>query len=423
MYNVFYQLDKEFIPAATLIIFCLTYAGIAVGHIWGLRLDRTGITLLGAIAMLAMGCISISHAVASVNVQSILLLFGLMVIAAQLHYAGFYHKVADRISQYLDKPALFLAILMITSGVLSAFLNNDVICFAFTPVVTCALLRKKLNPLPFLIALALSSNIGCALTLIGNAQDVLVGQIAHLGFGAYMLWVIVPVILSMATAYAIVYFLGKPHFHLKDNANIPEPPQDDTPFNTWRTIKGVGLICIIVVLFFTPLPRYLVALTGAGLLLCSHKLDSKKVLEKVDWQLLVLFIGLFVVVGAFHDSGLAAEGMKYLTSWGVNLQNPYVLALTTGGLSNLINNSATVMLMVKVVDLSSHVNGYILALSNTFAGNLFLIGSVANIIVVQGAAVFGVKISFGQFARYGVPTALASFAWLLLWVYLMTSVF
>jgi Na+/H+ antiporter NhaD/arsenite permease-like protein len=419
--NTFYQLDPEFIRSATLIIFCVTYAGIALGHIWGLKLDRTGIVLLGAIAMLAFGCVSLSHAVQAVNYPSILLLFSLMIIASQLHFAGFYHSVARKISEFLERPPFFLALLMLTSGILSAFLNNDVICFAFTPVVATALLRKRMNPLPFLIALALSSNIGCALTIIGNAQDVLVGQIAHLSFGGYILWVAVPVTLSMVTAYCIVYFLGRKHFYLPENSDIPTPPEDDTPFNTWRAIKGVGITCIIVILFFTPLPRYLVALSAAGILLCSHRLESKKVLSGVDWQLLVLFIGLFVVVGAFHDSGLAIEGVDWLKKSGVNLQNPYVLALTTGALSNLINNSAAVMLLIKVVDMSDPLHGYVLALSNTFAGNLFLIGSVANIIVVQGAASLGVKITFKDFAKYGIPTALASFVFLMLWVLLMTA--
>ncbi len=420
--NVFFELDRSWHETATLIIFCVTYIGIAIGRIWGLKLDRAGIVVLGAIAMLAFGCVSLKQAVDSVNFQSILMLFSLMVIASQLHFAGFYHQVAGKISGFLDKPALFLGMLMIASGVLSAFLNNDVVCFAFTPVITTSLLRKRLNPVPFLIALALSSNIGCALTLIGNAQDVLIGEIAHLGFGRYMLWVAVPVTCAMVSAYFIVYFMSRKHFFLEKDSPLKIPAESDTPFDSWRTIKGVGTTCIIVILFFTPLPRYLVALTAAGLLLCSHRLESHQVMEKVDWLLLCLFIGLFVVVGAFHQSGLADQSVAWLQRAGVDLHNTYVMALTTGVLSNLINNSAAVMLLIKVIDLSAPINGYVLALSNTFAGNLFLVGSVANIIVVQGATKYGVKISFKDFAKYGVPTALTSFVLLLLWIYLMGRV-
>lgn len=362
---------------------------------------------------------SLPRAIAAISAPSILLLFALMVIASQLHFAGFYHRVAQGITPYLDKPAIFLAILMGVAGILSAFLNNDVICFAFAPVVTAATLKKRINPVPFLIALALASNIGCTLTIIGNAQNVLVGQIAKLSFSAYMGWACVPVALSIVVAYATVYFLGRKHFYLPKTATINDSEPDLSPFDCWRTIKGVGVTLIVIVLFFTPLPRYLVTLTGAGLLLCSHHLQSKKVLSGVDWQLLLLFCSLFVVAGAFHDSGLAQQGVSQLKNWGVDLGNPYWLTATSAVLSNLINNSAAVMLLVNVADFSDPINGYALALSNSFAGNLFLIGSMANIIVVQSAAERGIRISFGEFARYGVPTAVLSLGILLAWITVM----
>jgi len=412
-------LTWDFVTTATLIIFIATYIGIAAGGFWGLRLDRAGITLLGGIAMLALGCITLQQAVKSVNFEAILLLFALMVISCQLQRAGFYHRAAQIISRFMTRPALFLFILMVSSGILSAFLNNDVVCFAFTPIVAISLLRKKLNPIPFLIALAISSNIGCALTIIGNAQDVLVGEMAHLSFGKYMLFAVVPVSISMLAAYFVILLMGKKHFDLKVDENFVPPPEDTTPLHTWRTIKGLVAIIVIIILFFTPLPRYLVALVIAGLLLCSHKLESKDVLRLVDWQLLILFIGLFVVVGAFHDIGLGKAALQWLSSHGLEISNPYVLTLSTGVLSNLINNSAAVMLLVHMVDLSNPVNGYILALANTLAGNLFLIGSVANIIVVKEAKEYGVKISFWKFATYGIPVALVSYVVLLSWLYFM----
>ncbi|WP_227430521.1 SLC13 family permease [Psychrobacter sp. I-STPA6b] len=413
------HLAPHTLQMTTLVIFCLTYLGIAIGRIYGLALDRTGIILLGSIAMLAVGSISLKQAVDSISAPSMILLFSLMVIASQLRLAGFYHRTAIFIAQYLDKPAVFLAILMASSGFLAAFLNNDVVCFAFAPVIAQATLKKGYNPVPFLIALALASNIGCTLTTIGNAQNVLVGQLAHLDFGAYMAWVATPVCLAMAAAYIVVYFLGHKQFHLPEGKTPSPTITDDMPFNTWRTTKGLGSLAIIVCLFFTDIPHYLAALTMAGLLLCSHRLSSKQVLQGVDWQLLLLFTGLFVVVGAFHQSGLAQQGVEILTRHHINLDNPFTLAITSGVLSNLINNSAAVMLLVNVTDFSNPVNGYALALSNSFAGNMLLIGSMANIVVVQYAANFGIKISFAEFAKYGIPTAFASFAILLSWMWIM----
>lgn len=403
---------------AILIIFLTTYAGIAAGGIRGLKLDRTGIALLGAIAMLGLGGITLNQALASINFESILLLFALMVMSSQLQHAGFYHKMAEFISRFLNKPALFLFILMVTAGVLSAFLNNDVVCFAFTPVIIIALLRKHLNPVPFLIALALSSNIGCALTLIGNAQDVLIGQLGKLNFGGYMLWAAVPVTISMLLSYLIILTLGKKSFFLQISVSQALMEKEFYQLKPWRMTKGLIAVTVIVVLFFFPIPKYLVALMVAGILLCSHKLESKDVLKLVDWQLLILFIGLFVVVGAFSCSGLGSALIEYMKNLGIHLNNSYVLAATTGVLSNLINNSAAVMFLVHIIDLTKEINCYILAMANTFAGNFLLIGSVANLIVVKEAKDLNINISFLQFAKYGIPSASISFIVLIFWVFL-----
>lgn len=418
MVHSFFQVGGSWVPAVTLVIFGLTYLGIAVGGGGYFRLDRVGVALLGAIAMLALGCIRLDEAVDTINYDSILLLFGLMVIASQLYYAGFYGWMANRISRTLNRPVLFLGLLMFSAGTLSAFLNNDVIALAFTPVIIVALLRRQMNPIPFLIGLALSTNIGCALTLIGNAQNVLIGSVANLPFGGYMTEAAVPVGLSLTAAFGVVWFLGRHDFYLPES----DPPfmesEEDMPFNAWRVTKGIGILTIIVALFvLTPLPRSLVALTGAGLLLCSHRLDSRKVLSGVDWQLLVLFIGLFVVTGTLKVSGLTESWIAVLADWNVNAGDPVGVAVITAVLSNLINNSAAVMLLTDLLDFANHPqSATAAALSNAFAGNLLLYGSLANIIVVQGAERFNVRISFWMFARYGIPTALISMGILILWL-------
>lgn len=405
MYTVFYQLDHSFITTATLAIFIITYMGLALGHLYFVKLDRTGIALLGGIAMLAFGCLSLTQAVEAVSMPSILLLFGLMVIASQLHFAGFYRLVADRLSNFMEHPALFLAVLMGAGGALSAFLNNDVVVLSVTPLCCSALLRKKLNPTPFLIGLALASNIGCAWTTIGSAQNVLIGEIGHLSFGRYIMFATVPVLLSLGMAYGVVYFLARGTFAMPESLTSASLPfSNEPPVDRWRCIKGIGILILLVVLFIaSPFPRDLLALTGAGLLLCSHRLASREVLSQVNWQLLVLFIGLFVVVGGLVHSGVAEKLLPHLKQVGINLDQPLPLAWGSAILSNLINNSATVMLLVKLIDLSNPINAYALALSNAFAGNFLLIGSLANIITVQCAEECGCKISFREFARYGIP--------------------
>ena len=192
-----------------LAIFAITYLGIAMGHVPGLKLNRVGIVLLGAIAMMIFGGVPTGEVISYVNWPTILLLFGFFVISAQLRLSGFYDQVANGIAARLDHPAKFLLLLMVVTGGLSAFLNHDIVCFVFTPIVGVALLRKRLNPVPFLIALAIASNIGAAATLIGNPQDMMIGAVAKLNFGHYMLWSFVPVVFALGVAYGIIWMMSK----------------------------------------------------------------------------------------------------------------------------------------------------------------------------------------------------------------------
>jgi Na+/H+ antiporter NhaD/arsenite permease-like protein len=398
------------------VIFAATYLGIGMGHVPGLKLNRVGIVLLGAIAMMIFGGITTKEAVQSINWPTIFLLFGFFVLSAQLRLSGFYDQIAHGIAGRLVHPSGFLFVLMFVAGGLSAVLNHDIVCFVFTPIVAPALLRKGLNPLPFLVALAISSNIGAAATLIGNPQDMLIAQVAHLSFGAYLLWSSVPVLVAMLAAYGIIWALSRKRWRLEavpaEGAKAPLL----YPFNRPHTLKGLIILVIVVGLFFSPLPKEIVALAAAGLHLASTKFRTEDLLGLVDWPILILFMGLFVVAGAFQSTGYGDDAVQWLAHGGFHLNSPATLALTTAVLSNLINNSAAVMLLLKVVDISQTTLAYVLALANSFGGSLLLIGSVSNLIVVQQARDMGIEITFRDFARLGVPVTLAALAGLVGWV-------
>lgn len=402
---------------AILTVFVITYIGIAMGRIPGLKLNRVGIVLLGAIAMMIFAGIKTEQVISYVNWPTVLLLFGFFVISAQLRLSGFYDRVAGLISASLDHPAWFLLILMAATAGLSAFLNHDIVCFVFTPIVGTALLRKQINPVPFLIALAIASNIGAAATLIGNPQNMMIGEVAHLSFGRYMLWSCVPVLFAMATAYAIIWFMSR--HHLQSTLQVQEGSDSKIDFNRPHTIKGLVILVAVVGLFFTSLPKEIIALAAAGIHLASRKFRTDDLLGLVDWPILVLFTALFVVTGAFQSTGYGDQAVQWLAHSGFNLDVPRNLAIATAVLSNLINNSAAVMLLLKVVNLSQPSIAYTLALANSFGGSLFILGSVANIIVVQQAKEFGVNIGFRDFARLGVPVTLAALAGLIGWVAVM----
>ena len=409
--------EVHFRPAI-LTIFAVTYLGIAVGRVPGLKLNRVGIVLLGAIAMMIFVGVTTSDVISYVNWPTILLLFGFFVISAQLRLSGFYDRVANGISARLGHPARFLLILMAVTGGLSAFLNHDIVCFVFTPIVGTALLRRRINPVPFLIALAMASNIGAAATLIGNPQDMMIGAVAHLNFGSYMLWSCVPVLFALSSAYGIIWMWSRQNLGAR-LAVEKEMDLNSYPFNRAHTIKGLVILVVVIGLFFTRLPKEIIALAAAGIHLASPKFRTDQLLGLVEWPILVLFMGLFVVTGAFQSTGYGDQAVQWLAHGGFSLNVPQNLALATAALSNLINNSAAVMLLLKVVDLSKPATAYVLALANSFGGSLIIVGSVSNIIVVQQARELGVSISFRDFARLGVPVTLAALAGLIGWAALM----
>ena len=404
---------------AVLVIFVLTYLGLAAGRVPGLKIDRTGISILGAIALMIFGGLKTADVIGFVNWPTILLLFGFFVISAQLRLSGFFDSVAKSVARRLDHPANFLLLLMLATAGLSAFLNHDIVCYAFAPIVGVALLRRRLNPVPFLIALAISSNIGAAATIVGNPQDMMIAQIAGLNFGRYALWCLVPVLVALASAYAIIWMMSRRQLALEIEAPKESLSSISQPFNRPHTIKGLVILAVVIALFFSPIPKEIVALAAAGIHLASRKFHTADLLRIVDWPILVLFIGLFVVTGAFQTTGYGDHAVHWLASHGLHLTSPTILALSTAVLSNLINNAAAVLLLLKVANVAQAPAAYVLALANSFGGSLVISGSVSNIIVVEQARELGIPISFRSFLRLGAPVTLVAMATMLGWVMLM----
>lgn len=404
---------------AVLAIFALTYLGISAGRVPGLKLDRTGIVVLGAIAVLIVSGLQTDAVIGLINWPTILLLFGFFVLSAQLRLSGFFDAVAGGIAGRLDHPARFLMLLMLATAGLSAFLNHDIVCFVFAPIISTALLQRRLNPVPFLVALAIASNIGAAATLIGNPQDMMIAQIAKLSFGSYVLWCLAPVVFALGCAYAIIWLLSRQHL-VSTETGPAYLAAISIPLDRAHTIKGLIIFIIVIGLFFTSLPKEFVALTAAAIHLASHKFRTDEMLKLVDWPILLIFTGLFVVTGAFQATGYGEQAVRWLAQSGLDLSSLPTLALSTAALSNLINNSAAVMLLLKAAPVAQPPAAYVLALANSFGGSLFIVGSVANIIVVQQARAQGIAISFRDFARLGIPVTVAALAGLLAWVALMT---
>ncbi len=397
-------------------IFVTVYLGMLLGGLPRLKLDRSGVALLGAIGVLALGAVDTAQAVRAVDWPTVLLLFSFMVLSAQMRLGGFYTLITRQVAALaLGRKALLGAIIAV-AGALSAVFSNDIICLAMTPVVVQLCQQRRINPVPFLLGLACAANIGSAATLIGNPQNMLIGSVMQLPFDGYVRHALPPVVISLGLLWAWLVWgpvaaWAQPVTDLSSvAAALPAPS-----FDVWQSTKGLLVASALLAVFLlTNWPREVAALVGAGVLLLSRRLHSSHVMGDVDWPLLVLFIGLFVVNHAFESTGLAAQAVAWLALQGVHLADPGVLLVAGVALSNLVSNVPAVMLLLP--HLRGFEAGLTLALVSTLAGNLLLVGSIANLIVVDLARKSGVAIDWRMHARVGVPVTLLTLA--LVWGWL-----
>ena len=388
---------------------------MALGRVPGLALDRTGVALLGLIVLLASGDLTLAEAGAAVDMPTIALLFALMILSAQFQSSGFYGWVADRVTHAAGSPRIVLAVLVGVTGLLAALLTNDVVVFALTPLVCAGLVSQGLDARPYLVALAAAANAGSAATLIGNPQNILIGQAGGLAFWPYVLVALPPTLLSLAIVYVAVAATWRKS--IAAAADAAPRRNGAVALDRFQTIKGFAAVIALVALFLSPLPRELGALAVAGALLLSRRMSSRETIGAVDWHLLLLFACLFGVTAAFAKTGFAQEGLDWLAAQGLLPDRLAVMAPATLAASNTIGNVPAVILVLGLLpDLPDGALAG-LALLSTFAGNLLLTGSLCNIIVAERAAASGVRLSFLDFARSGIPLTLASLAVTVIWLW------
>jgi Na+/H+ antiporter NhaD/arsenite permease-like protein len=388
------------------IVFALVYLGMVLGGLPKLKLDRTGVALLGAIAIVGLGVLTPEAAARAIHLPTILLLFSFMVISAQMRLGGFYGAVTRRIAALQVGPGALLGVVIALVAALSAVFSNDIVCLAVAPVLAEACIRRRLDPVPYLLALACAANIGSAATLIGNPQNMLIGSVLELSFSGYLLDALVPVLLGLLALWAILWWQQRGSVPLPTAA---VPDAEGPPFDRWQTTKGLAVAGVLMVVFlFTDTPHEVAALIGAGVLLLSARFHSSKVMGLIDWELLILFMGLFVVNHALELTGLTQQAVAWLAERGVRLLEPGPLCVATLALSNLVSNVPAVMLLLPLAE--GPRAGATLALVSTLAGNLLIVGSIANIIVVDAARRSGIDIDWRRHARTGVPVTLATLA-------------
>jgi Na+/H+ antiporter NhaD/arsenite permease-like protein len=400
------------------LIFALTYFGLALGDVPFTRLDRSSIALLGAVAVLLFHRMSLHDAINGIDFPTLILLMSLMIISAQLRLAGFYDAVVRRIVAAAHKPWRLLGGLIIFSALLSALFANDVICLIFTPVLCVALQRARRDPVPYLMALATASNIGSAATIIGNPQNMLIGETAHLSFAAYSFTVLPLILVCLALNYAAIALVYRTRLF----ADAEPPAASEAahehhrpPAMQWRlVIKALLVMGILLAAMLAGplihLSRPVAAMAAAGVILVSRKTRPADLFALVDWNLILLFVGLFIVIADVQSHHLLAPALAALAHAGISLKSHVPLAGVTLVLSNLVSNVPAVLLIKPAIPLTATHTWYLLAVVSTLAGNLTLLGSIANLIVAQQAGPFQVNLRFREYLKAGIPLTLCCVA-------------
>jgi Na+/H+ antiporter NhaD/arsenite permease-like protein len=394
--------------AAAIAIFGVTYALISGRRLKVLPLNRPAAALLGAVLMVATGVMTPEQAYRAVDFDTIVLLLGMMLIAAYLFLAGFFEWAADEILKIAKTPQQLLLYVTLASAILSALLVNDTVCLMFTPLVVAVVVRGKLPLFPYLMALATSANIGSVATLVGNPQNMIIGHFSGIPFLRFSASLLPVAAVGLAINYAILRFGFRNA--LKKAAisreNLPKPHVDRALFCK---------VCVVFVLVFVGFSMGFnlawTALTGAALVMVLARRDTHEVLKLVDWHLLVFFAALFVVVDGLNETGLPSEiyeRWRGVFGASVTAQAWNVSWFSVAG-SNIFSNVPFVLVAGKWVSgfARPELMWKILALTTTFGGNLTILGSVANIIVVE-AARGHIEVGFWDYAKYGIPITIAS---------------
>jgi Na+/H+ antiporter NhaD/arsenite permease-like protein len=404
----------------SLAVFLLVYVAMGFGRLPGFKVDRTGAAIVGALVLMAAGRISAEAAWDAIDYRTLGLLFGLMVVSAAFVVSGFYGWAAGRIATLPVPPPALLAILVAVAGLLSAILTNDVVVVAMTPLLVSITLSRGLNPVPFLLGFCFAANTGSAGTIIGSPQNIIAAQGLGISFNGFLRVAAAPALLSLPIVWGIVALLYRKRWYAA-RASGPAAPAVP-PVDRWETAKATAVTLVVVLAFvLTGWPKELVALGAAAFLLMNRSIASSDLLGKVDGNLLLLLMGLFIVNAAMAATGLPQRLLGDLRAAGLDLAAPLTLFLVISGLSNVVGNNPAVMLLIPYLGGSGDhaALGAALALGTGFSSNMVVFGSLAGIIVVEQARAQGIRIGFGEFSRAGLPVSLACMALGAAWMALL----
>jgi Na+/H+ antiporter NhaD/arsenite permease-like protein len=350
--------------------------------------------------------LSPAEAYRAIDLDTITLLLGMMILVANLRFAGFFHLAARAIARHARHPLALLTGVALVSGGLSAFLVNDTVCLMLTPLVAELTVRLRRNPVPYLLALAMASNIGSTATITGNPQNIMIGSFSHIAYGDFARALTPVAAAGLAVMLLLVALAWRGEFFTRARLEAAAPPR--LRWNRALLAKALAASFGMVLFFFLGQPPAKVAIVAGSLLLLTRRIKPERVYREIDWSLLLLFAGLFVVVAGMEKALLGPDVLAYARR--LDLQSPAVMAVVAAVLSNLVSNVPAVLVLKPFVEslADPRLAWLSLAMAATLAGNFTILGSVANLIVVQRAERHGIRIDFWTYFKLGAPVTVVT---------------
>ena len=390
-----------------LVILLATYLLIAVRQVPFLRLNRPAAALLGAVAMVTIGRLPLHDAYAAIDLDVMVFLLGVLLMTGYLEAGGFFEWAARHIVIRAKSARGLLAAVVAMSGILSAFFVNDTICLVLTPLMLAVLRPLGLPPLPFLLAIALGANVGSAMTPTGNPQNMLIGVASGIHFARFIASLALPSLGGLLIVFGVLSVAHRRDLAAELSHDLVVP---DAPFDRPLVTRALVVFGGALVFWLAGVSLPLVAITAAAILLAIAQRDPAEAFAKVEWSLLLFFGALFVVMRGARDLPLVASMTSAAGAQlhGAPLHDAVVTSAAMLGLSNLVSNVPAVILWLPVVPrvVDPTFTWLVMALSSTFAGNLTLLGSMANLIVAERAESRGARIGFVDYLKVGVPVTL-----------------
>jgi Na+/H+ antiporter NhaD/arsenite permease-like protein len=387
-----------------ILIFAITYLILAIGRLPGFRIDRTGAAVIGASFMVGVNVLSLDEAYRAINFDTIILLFGMMIVIANLQLSGFFALVAERVVEHAHRPLLLLIAIVAIAGVFSAFFVNDTMCLVLTPLVIEIAGTLRRNPVPYLLAVAMAANIGSVATITGNPQNMMIGSFSGIAYRDFLASLAPVAAVGLILAVAMIFVSYRREFATAETVTVEKREVRVDRGLMW---KSLSVALAMIVMFFAGWPVPKVAIVAGALLLITRRVQPENVYERIDWPLLVMFSGLFIVIAGIEKTSLETE--LAALAGRIHLDNTFILSGISAVLSNIVSNVPAVLVFKPFVgQLADPRRAWlVLAMSSTLAGNLTVVGSVANLIVIHQAA-GRVKIGFWEYFRVGAPLAVVT---------------